>query len=161
MGRLAHEVLADAPSSEVSLEEVCPDPREFGAQLLGGLASVFIMESTSDGFLGAARVVPREFIRASHVAEVTLGVRPDARQQGIGRAMLNALEREFREAAGFGKAVVRVAGDDRGLAQLLQRSESPWSVERCEHQALFRDHRYIDMLLYAFHIPCDPKTMVQ
>ena len=96
LGKLAQEILAEALSSEVALEDVCPDPREFGEQLLAGVASVFVIETTTEGILGGARIVPREFIRASHVAEVAIGV---------------DLKLERRE-------VFERGGDERGLRSL-------------------------------------------
>lgn len=155
LGTLARDILADAPSSEVALQDVCPDPREFGEQLLAGVATMFVIQTPMEGIVGGARIVPREFIRASHVAEITLGVQPRFRRRGVGTVLLSGLEAVLEGTLGLSKAVVRVASDDVALTGLLERSSAGWAIERCEYDALFRDERYIDLHLHALHIPFD------
>jgi ribosomal protein S18 acetylase RimI-like enzyme len=69
---------------------------------------------------------------SSHVAEVVLVVAPDARRQGIGRALarsmlVDALEHDFK------KVTVAIAADNEAAIQMFQSLGF-------EGEALFRDH---------------------
>jgi len=149
VGMLVLDALEDAPSSEVGLEDVYTDPREFGEQLLGGAAAVLVIERLGHGILGGARIVPREFIRASHVAEVAIVVHPQFRGRGVGRTLVQGVERELQEEGRYSKLVVRVAADDLGLATVLKQVPAAWTRERVERNALCRHGQTLDMHLYA------------
>ncbi len=153
IGVLALEGLDDTPSSEVDLDDVVNDPRLFGEQLLEGTASILVAEEVDRGLVAGLRFVPREFVRASHAAEIALLVHPEARGRGVGTRLLRDALRVIEQEAHFNKLIMRVAADDVALAAVLGRASSRWVIERNERAALRREGRLIDMHLFALLYP--------
>lgn len=153
LGELALGGLTAAPSSEVGLEDVYEDPQEFGEQLLHGSACVLLaVDPTRSVALGAVRIVPREFIRASHIVELAILVAPRARRQEVGSRLLDLAVQTLIEEGRRAKVVVRIASDDEALQATLKATGRPWRLERVEKGALWRDGALVDMHLHGLDL---------
>ena len=150
LGELALEAITSAHSSPQELDEVPQSPLILGEEisLRGDEDLAPIVAEISGDLAGFASFERRSMARSAHVVEVRLLVHPEARRQGVGHRLMEAVHRRFEGHSSVHKLVMIVAADDDALLRLLE-SASGWVREQRCRSAWARGAGRVDVESWA------------
>ena len=144
LGTLLAQGLCDAPSSIFDPIELNPNALVVGQEIMTLAQEQGHLIQVADlayELAGVVRATPKEFVRSSHVADVTILVHPRVRRQHIGSALLEAITTKAWRTENICRLSMRIAADDIASQTLLQ--SSGWLMERHEPDALWRSDQMI------------------
>lgn len=154
IGLLIASALDHAPSAPIERDELGPDLEQVGRDFVA--ASLFGSETLLLATLGrhaagTARLIPREFVRARHIATLQILVAPALRGRGVGRRLRDAALAEAFERRHYERIEMLVANHDTGLARLV--AEHGWSLERIEQNGLLSEGALRDVAVWVAERP--------
>lgn len=150
LGVLISSALARAPSAPIERDELGADLEQVGRDFVA--ASLFGNETLLLAMLGrhpagTARLIPREFVRARHIATLQILVAPSLRGRGVGRRLRDAALAEAFDRRHYERVEMVVANHDTGLARLV--SGRGWSLERIEQNGLYSEGALRDVAVWV------------
>jgi len=148
LGMLLQSALRAAPSAPLDADELGDDLEQVGRDLVSamsfGTESILLAE-LGRHTAGVARLVPREFLRGTHIATLQILVAQVMRGRGVGRRLRDAALAEGFGTRGFERIEMSVASHDDALERLVGPEPGRlWTLERVERRALRIDGHWRD-----------------
>ena len=146
--------LDHAPSAPIERDELGADLEQVGRDFVA--ASLFgsetlLLATLGHHAAGTARLIPREFMRARHIATLQILVAPSLRGRGIGRRLRDAALTEAFERRRYERIEMLIANHDSALARLV--AGRGWSLERLEQHGLLSEGALRDVAVWVADRP--------
>ncbi len=153
IGMLVRGALHDAPSAPLDADELGEDLEQIGRDFVSAMSfgnETLLLAELGRHAAGIVRLVPREFIRGSHVATMQLLVAQAMRGRGVGRALRDAGLAEGFGQRRFERIEMAVASHDLALERMVGAEEGrSWTLERVERRGMKVDGRWRDMAIWV------------
>ncbi len=157
IGMLVSSALHDAPSAPLDADELGDDLEQVGRDFVSAMTfgnETLLFAELGRHAAGIARLVPREFVRGSHVATLQLLVAPSMRGRGVGRALRDAGLEEGFGSRRFERIEMAIASHDLALERLVGSEEGcHWTLERVERRSMKVDGRWRDLAIWVTDRP--------
>ena len=153
IGLLLLESLPDNPSARMDIDDLPPDPRSAGqdvVELALSRGDGLLLVEWRDLLVAVAHLRPKDLVRSRHVAVLNLVMHPNARHVNALRPLVDATLAHAGQT-GVEKITLDVVEGDPLLSDLVD--ESAWWIERRRAGASRVDGELMDVVTWGIPVP--------